>query len=99
MRRTHMAALLALLAANACSPDTPAPAATAPVAAESASDPALAPVEPLNYADAANWLCRPETQDACEQVATVTSISTDGVLTKESFAPAANPPTAKPEGK
>ena len=87
-----MAALLAALAAIACSPDTPAPAATAPVAAESASDPALAPVEPLNYADAANWLCRPETQDACEQVATVTSISTDGVLTKESFAPAANPP-------
>lgn len=87
-----MAPLLVALAAIACSPDTPTAVATAPAAAESESDPALAPVEPLNYADAANWLCRPETQDACEQVATVTSISEDGVLTKESFAPAIAPP-------
>ena len=86
-----MAALVAALAAIACSPDAPAVTATAPVAAEVETDPALAPVESLNYADAANWLCRPETQDACEQVATVTSISADGVLSKEAFSPAANP--------
>ncbi len=86
-----MAALLAALAAIACSPDAPAVTATVPATAEVETDPALAPVEPLNYADAANWLCRPETQDACEQVATVTSISTDGVLSKEAFTPAANP--------
>ena len=63
MRRTHMAALLAALAAIACSPDAPAVTATAPVAAEVETDPALAPVEPLDYADTANWLCRPETQE------------------------------------
>jgi hypothetical protein len=87
-----MAPLLAALAAIACSPEAPAAVAPAPAATESEADPALAPVEPLNYAETANWLCRPETQDACEQVATVTSISSDGVLTKESFAPAAAPP-------
>lgn len=87
-----MAPLLAALAAIACSPDTPAPAATAPTVAEVATDPALAPVESLNYAEPASWLCRPETEDACEQVATVTSIAEDGALTKESFTPAAAPP-------
>lgn len=92
MKRRQMAALLAALAAIACSPETPKPAAAAPVAAESPSDPALAPVAALNYADAANWICRPETQDACEQVATATSISADGALTEDSFAPAADPP-------
>ena len=92
MKLRHMAGLLALLAAIACSPNTPAAVVTAPVAAGSETDPALAPVVALNYADAANWLCRPETQDACEQVATTTSISTDGVLTKDSFVPARDPP-------
>ena len=87
-----MAALLALLAAIACSPDATKTVATAPVASESALDPALPTVEPLAYADPANWLCRPETQDACEQDATATSITADAVLTKDSFAPAANPP-------
>ncbi|MEQ1782562.1 MAG: DUF3089 domain-containing protein, partial [Hyphomonadaceae bacterium] len=82
----------AALAAIACSPDAPAVTAPAPAAAEVETDPALPPVEPLDYADAANWLCRPETQDACEQVATVTNISADGVLSKESFTPAADPP-------
>lgn len=87
-----MAPLLAALAAIACSREAPAAVAPAPAATESEADPALAPVEPLNYADTSNWLCRPETQDACERVATVTSISADGVLTKESFAPATAPP-------
>lgn len=92
MKRRHMAALFAALAAMACTPETPAPEAAAPAVTESPSDPALAPVAPLNYADAANWICRPETQDACEQVATATRIAADGALTKDSFTPAANPP-------
>ena len=87
-----MAPLLAALAAIACSPEAPTAVAPAPAATESEADPALAPVEPLDYADTSNWLCRPETQDACEQVATVTRISADGVLTKETFAPATAPP-------
>ncbi len=86
------AGLIAALAASACSPETPTTVAPAPAVAGSEADPALLPVESLDYADAANWLCRPETQDACEQVATVTSISEDGVLSKESFTPASDPP-------
>ncbi|MEQ1784530.1 MAG: DUF3089 domain-containing protein [Hyphomonadaceae bacterium] len=46
----------------------------------------------MRHCTAANWLCRPETQDACEQVATATSISEDGALTPESFTPANDPP-------
>lgn len=92
MKRRHMAALLASWAAVACSPQAPAPEAAAPVVAESPSDPALATVSPLNYADAASWICRPETQDACEQLATATSIAADGSLTRIGFTPAADPP-------
>lgn len=88
----HLAGMLAALAAIACSPEAPTPEASAPAPAESPSDPALAPITPLDYAAPANWLCRPETQDACEQVATATSVAADGTLTKDSFAPAADPP-------
>lgn len=83
-------AALALAACGDSKPQDVAPASTAADAGESA--PALAPVAPLDYAQPASWLCRPETEDACEQVATATSIAANGTLTKDRFVPAPDAP-------
>lgn len=60
-----------------------APVAPAPVAA---------PTTPNDYSADANWLCRPGTKGACDIDLSTTIVAADGTLTRESFAPAANPP-------
>ncbi len=92
MRLTRIAALLAVLA-TACGEQKPAPAPVIPPqTVDDSAAPALVPVTPADYSAAGSWLCRPEISDACEQSAIATSISADGKLTKDRFAPAANPP-------
>ena len=85
-----LAALALLLAA--CGESKPAAPAPAPVTDTAEAAPALAPVTPVDYSHAGVWLCRPGVEDACEQVATTTSVSADGQLMKDRFAPAADPP-------
>ena len=71
----------------------PSLAMAAPAVADTSDDaPAVEQVTPMDYAQAGAWLCRPEQQDACEQVATATSIAADGSLTRDAFAPAGDPP-------
>ena len=64
---------------------------TAPVAAQAPAPPAApapADVKPNDYADDANWLCRPGRKgDACDVDLTTTVISADGTMTRESFTP------------
>ena len=55
------------------------------------SAPAVETVAPMDYAQAGSWLCRPDQQDACEQVATATEVAADGKLTKDAFRPASDP--------
>lgn len=84
-------AALAMLAG--CGDSKPQGVEAVPAVADTSDDgPAVASVAPLDYAQAGAWLCSPEQQDACEQVATATSIAADGKLTKEVFAPAADAP-------
>jgi hypothetical protein len=61
--------------------------AAAPAPAEDAGAPAVEPVAPVDYSQPEAWLCRPEAEDACEQVATATAIAPDGTLTKDGFVP------------
>jgi hypothetical protein len=95
-RVTGLACLLgsaAFLAACGQDRDDEPPAATSSQAVEAdEAAPALAPVTPVDYSSASTWLCRPDTADACEQVATATSIAGDGKLTKDAFAPNAAAP-------
>ena len=52
------------------------------VAAGLAAAPAAAATLPANdYADGANWLCRPNRADACSAPLTVTAVAADGTLT------------------
>jgi hypothetical protein len=92
MHRSLASALLALAALAACGGETPPLSAPAPSAADSELAPALAPVQPLDYARPANWLCRPESDDACEQVATITTVTTDSILPKLLRPPNPDPP-------
>lgn len=85
-----LAAFALLAACGESKPADSTPAASVADAAETA--PAIASVTPVDYSHAGAWLCRPETEDACEQVATATSVSATGQLSKDRFAPAANPP-------
>ncbi len=85
-----LAALALLAACGDSKPQATAPAAAATDTGENA--PAMVPVAPTDYSQPQAWLCRPETEDACEQVATATSVSTTGVLTKDRFLPAADAP-------
>lgn len=91
MDRRHLAALLAALSFAACAPETPATSAPSVETTDIAA-PAVAPVKPLDYAAPAHWVCRPEAEDACEQVATATSVFADGVLSPDTFAPRGDPP-------
>jgi hypothetical protein len=91
-----MIALTAIALLAACGGDKPRPQAAAP-APDPASDagadaPAVERVTPVDYSKPGAWLCRPDAEDACEQVATATSISPDGRLSKDSFVPNPNPP-------
>ncbi len=88
------AVAVALMMLSACGGEAPAPAASAPSATEdpASAAPAIEPVTPIDYAAPAAWLCRPEVEDACEQDATATAVSADGRLSRDRFAPAADPP-------
>lgn len=88
-RRLH-AVLLAALALAACGGE-PASDTASVSGADVALAPALAPVEPLDYVNPANWLCRPGREDACDQPATATIIAADGHMTTDGFVPAADP--------
>jgi hypothetical protein len=85
-------ALAALAALVGCGDSKPQAVVTAPAPVDtSETAPAVDPVAAMDYAQAGSWLCRPESQDACEQVAAVTRVAADGRLTKEMFTPASDP--------
>jgi len=54
---------------------------------ETAREPAAAPPD---YRLDANWLCRPDREDACAQDLTTTVIAADGAMTRETFTPNPN---------
>ena len=89
MRLLTALAATALLAA--CGGEKPAPEAAAPVPAPvadadaDAGAPAVEQVTPVDYSKPEAWLCRPDADDACKQIATATSIAADGKLTRDSF--------------
>jgi hypothetical protein len=81
-------ALGALLSAcgaseNASQPVGEGPSTTAP----DQSAPAIDQVAPVDHSKPEAWLCRPEVEDACEQVATATAVFADGRLVKDRFVP------------
>lgn len=85
-------ALAALATLGACGDSKPQDSAAAPAPAPTGENaPAVETIAPMDYAQAGSWLCRPDQQDACEQVATATIVAADGKLTKDMFAPAADP--------
>src|SRR5688572_13553867 len=64
--------------------------AVTPIAAQAPVAPAApaADVKPNDYADEANWLCRPGRKgDACDVDLTATVIAADGTMTREAFTP------------
>jgi hypothetical protein len=83
-------AVLATLAACACSDDNDVP--QAPGETPAATSP-YAGYHSAIYADPANWLCRPDIEDDfCDQDLDATAISADGTLDVEPFEAAADPP-------
>ena len=72
MSRSLLSAAMAAFALAACGQEAPTAAAPAISTADPALAPAITAVPPLDYAQPAHWLCRPDADDACEQVATVT---------------------------
>lgn len=85
-------ALAALVLLAACGDSKPQETAPSAVADTGENSPAMVPVAPTDYSQSAAWLCRPDAEDACEQVATATSISATGTMTKDRFVPAADAP-------
>ncbi|MBP8295882.1 MAG: DUF3089 domain-containing protein [Burkholderiales bacterium] len=86
-------ALAALAVLAGCGDSKPQAVVMAPAPVDtSEAAPAVDPVAPMDYAQAGSWLCRPDSQDACEQVAAATRVAADGRLTKETFTPASDPP-------
>jgi hypothetical protein len=83
MSRSLLSAALAAFALAACGQEAPTAAAPAISTADPALAPAITAVPPLDYAQPAHWLCRPDADDACEQVATVTRVNADGTLEKK----------------
>jgi hypothetical protein len=61
--------------------------AAAPAPAADGAEAAVKSVAPVDYADKANWLCRPEAQDACKADISATVVSADGHMTREAFTP------------
>ena len=97
MRRVYVACIATVAAVwlAACGAKTEAPetaAAFDPVAASDGDEAALKPIEPADYSDKANWLCRPEIPGPCQAAIAATIIAPDGKLTQEIFTPAADPP-------
>jgi hypothetical protein len=85
-------ALAALATLGACGDSKPQDTAAAPAPVPTGENaPAIEAPAPMDYAQASSWLCRPDQQDACEQVATATIVSADGKLTTDDFKPAAGP--------
>jgi Protein of unknown function (DUF3089) len=60
-------------------------------AAPPAAPPAASASAPADYSVDANWLCRPGRADACAQDQTTTVLAADGRMTREAFAPGAEP--------
>lgn len=65
-------------------------AAAAPAAFAQAPPPSAATKN--DYADGADWLCRPGRQDACAVDLTTTVVAADGTMTKEAFKADPNAP-------
>ena len=83
MSRSLVSAALAAFALAACGQEAPAASASAPAisTADSALYPAIAAVPPLDYAQPAHWLCRPDADvDVCKQVELISSVQADGSL-------------------
>jgi hypothetical protein len=91
MQRRWLAALVLALSFGACGPEAAAPAGS-PSAIDTAQDPAIAPVTPLDYANLNHWLCRPGRDDACAQDASVTTVPAYGEPQQDAFVPALDPP-------
>lgn len=92
MSRSCASAVLAALALAACGQGAPDVSAPAVSASDAALAPAIAAVPPLDYAQPAHWLCRPDADDACKQVATVTRVNADGSLEKQAASATNDPP-------
>jgi Protein of unknown function (DUF3089) len=87
--------IAAIAMASACGKAKPSEPVAAPRVAmndATANSPAVTPVTPTDYAKPEAWLCRPETEDACDGDASATSIAADGKLTKTRFTPAKDAP-------
>ena len=102
MRKRHLAVVvLASLVIASCGEDdssnsaeptateTMAPATDAPVAtdAPAATEPPIAPYVSEVYSDPANWTCRPDTTDTCDDDTSVTLVNADGSTEVLEFAP------------
>jgi len=85
MKRLWLAAAMAAALTACATPEPEAPAAAAP-ATPVATGPA-----PNDYANGANWLCRPGRDDACAQDQSATSIAGNGRTTLVAFTRAADP--------
>ncbi len=92
MSRNLLSAALAALTLAACGQEAPSVSAPALYATDSALAPAIAAVPPLDYAQPAHWLCRPDADDACKQPATVTRVNADGKLANQAASIANDPP-------
>jgi len=93
MRLKTALAATALFAGCGEKPAPPAaPPTPAPAADLNPDAPAVEQVTPVDYSKPEVWLCRPDADDACEEIATATSIAADGQLTKDSFVPDAKAP-------
>ncbi|MEP7209462.1 MAG: DUF3089 domain-containing protein [Alphaproteobacteria bacterium] len=94
MRRVQLAgaaaicALFVALAAACGGPKAATETAVAePAPAADGAEAAVKSVAPVDYADKANWLCRPEAQDACKADISATVVEADGRLSHEAFTP------------
>lgn len=58
----------------------------APAAGQASSPPTDA-IAAVDYADPANWVCRPDTDDVCDTGLDATVVDADGTLTPQPFSP------------
>jgi hypothetical protein len=79
-----LAALVAACGGPKASTET---AVATPAPAADSAEAAVKSVAPVDYADKANWLCRPEGQDACKADISATIVASDGHLAREAFTP------------
>ncbi len=64
----------------------------APPAAAAPETPAAPQISHNDYANGANWLCRPGRQDACAQDQSASAVAANGRVTREAFTPNPNAP-------